>query len=279
MSDSQRLLMIEDSEIKLLIKAVKDVYDYDFSGYRFTHVKRRIKRRMNLDGFTSISSMIEKILYHQSFFEQILLDLSINVTEMFRCPNFYKEIRKSVIPILKTYPVINIWQAGCSTGEEVFSMAILLKEEGLLNRSKIYATDFNQSVLDIAKEGIYSAESVKVWTENYQLAGGKNSLSDYYQANYKKAIFNSDLIKNVEFINHNLVKDSKFVNAHLIICRNVLIYFDQKLQDRVFKLFTESIKPGGFLGLGQKEGLRSKLIRSKYDDVSLKYKIFKKKST
>jgi len=277
--DSKDLLKIEDIEIELFIKAIKDVYDVDFSDYRFNHIKRRLNRRMNLNGLSSISEMIGKTIYDKTFFEQILLDLSINVTEMFRCPGFYNEIRKSVIPILKTYPKINIWHAGCSTGEEVFSMAILLKEEGLLSRANIFASDFNQSVLDIAKEGIYSAESIKKWTENYQASGGKYSLSDYYQANYKKAIFDNDLIKNVKFINHNLVSDFKLLDANLIVCRNVLIYFDQKLQDRVIRLFLDSLKKGGVLGLGVKEGIRSRSFKGKFEDVSKRFKIYQKKIT
>ncbi len=277
MEEAVKLLKIEDIEIELLIKAVKEMYDYDFSNYRFAHIKRRLKRRMELSRIDSINDMTGKLLRDKKLFAEILLDLSINVTDMFRCPGFFKEIREKVIPILKTYPSIKIWHAGCSTGEEVLSMAITLKEEGLLQKTKIYATDFNQAVLTIAKRGIYPVSNMKKWTENYQKAGGKNSFSDYYRANYKHVIFDNELIDNVEYINHNLVTDGKLMDVNLIICRNVLIYFNQTLQNSVLDLFTESLKKGGFIGLGIKENLKTNSIKNKYTDFSSKYKIYRRK--
>ena len=208
--------------------------------------------------------------------KQVLLDLSINVTDMFRFPNFFKDLREEVIPFLKTYPSINIWHAGCSSGEEVISMAILLKEEGLLNRVNIYATDMNEQVLDIAKEGIYPIENVKKWTKNYQEAGGKKSFSDYYIAKYDHAIFDKDLLKNVTFLKHNLVIDKIFIDANLILCRNVLIYFNQELQNQVLELFEESLISGGVIGIGSKENLRFTSVNEKFDSITAT-KIYKKK--
>jgi chemotaxis protein methyltransferase CheR len=277
MEDAVKILEIEDIEIELLIQAVKKMYNYDFSDYRFAHIKRRLKRRMEIDKIKSINEMTGIVLRDINFFQKILLDLSINVTEMFRCPGFFKEIREKVIPILKTYPSIKLWHAGCSTGEEIFSMAIILKEEGLLDKTKIYASDFNQSVLDIAKEGIYPVSNMKKWTENYQKAGGKNSFSAYYRANYNHVIFDDELSKNIEYVNHNLVMDEKIDNVNLIICRNVLIYFNKSLQDTVLNLFTNSLKKGGIIGLGIKENLNTTSVMDKYLDFSPKYKIYRKK--
>lgn len=277
MIDENELLDIENIEVMLLLDAVYLKYGYNFKNYTKNHIKRRIKRRMGLDNLTSISHMTEKLLRDKQFFEQLLADLSINTTEMFRFPTFYSAIRNEIIPVLRTYPSIKIWHAGCSTGEEVFSMGILLQEEGLLERTQIYATDMNPRVLEVAKEGIYSAKNVKLWTENYQHSGGKNSFSDYYIAKYDKVVFDSNLIKHVIFSEHNLVTDGSFVEAHLVICRNVLIYFDNTLQNHALELFHESMVPGGFLGLGSKENLKFDGIQKKFEMISSTDKVFKKK--
>lgn len=275
--NEKELLEIENIELKLLSEAIYLRYGYDFKDYTKSHLKRRILRRVKLDNLENITQLTERLLYDRNALEQILLDLSINVTEMFRFPQFFKDLRENVIPILKTYPSVNIWHAGCSTGEEVISMAILLKEEGLLNRVNIYATDINKKVLEIAKEGIYPIEEVKKWTKNYQNTGGKKSFSDYYVAKYDHAIFDQDLLKNVTFLEHNLVIDKTFIDANLIICRNVLIYFNKKLQNQVLELFEESLIPGGVVGIGSKENLRFTSVNENFESITTASKIYKKK--
>lgn len=275
--NEKELLEIENIELKLLSEAIYLRYGYDFKDYTKSHLKRRILRRVKLDNLENITQLTERLLYDRNALEQILLDLSINVTEMFRFPQFFKDLRENVIPILKTYPSVNIWHAGCSTGEEVISMAILLKEEGVLNRVNIYATDINKKVLEIAKEGIYPIEEVKKWTKNYQNTGGKKSFSDYYVAKYDHAIFDQDLLKNVTFLEHNLVIDKTFIDANLIICRNVLIYFNKKLQNQVLELFEESLIPGGVVGIGSKENLRFTSVYENFESITTASKIYKKK--
>jgi chemotaxis protein methyltransferase CheR len=208
--------------------------------------------------------------------EKLLLDLSINVSAMYRDPTFYRAFREKVVPVLRTYPFIRIWHAGCSTGEEVYSMAILLEEEGLYERARIYATDINEVVLHTAKSGIYPADKMKEYTQNYQRAGGQRSFSDYYVAKYDGAIFNSSLARNVVFSQHNLVTDRSFAEFHVILCRNVMIYFDRKLQDRVHALFYESLVPFGFLGLGSKESLRFSKYESCYEEIDARDKIYRR---
>ena len=221
--------------------------------------------------------MQHEVLYAPSFFQEILKDLSINVTEMFRDPKFYLALRTEIIPLLKTYPFIKVWHAGCSTGEEVYSFAIVLKEEGLYDRVQIYATDFNRSVLDIAKKGIYPINRIKEFTANYQQAGGKQSFSDYYMADYNSVIFDQSLKKNIVFAEHNLVTDSVFAEVNIIICRNVLIYFNRELQNKVFTLFSESLINGGFLCLGSKETLQFSQNAGLYDVLNAYEKLYKKR--
>jgi chemotaxis protein methyltransferase CheR len=216
-------------------------------------------------------------LHDSTFAAQLLQDLSITVTEMFRDPGFYLALREKVIPILRTYSFIKIWHAGCSTGEEAYSMAIVLKEEGLYDRSTIYATDFNQLALERAKEGVFTTELMKEYTNNYQKAGGKESFSEYYTSNYDRVILNQSLKKNIVWANHNLVTDSVFAEVHLILCRNVLIYFDKDLQNRVQTLFCNSLTNGGILCLGSKESLRFANVADHYVELDKKEKIFKKR--
>ncbi len=264
-------------EVILLLEAIFQKYGYDFRDYSKAHIKRRILHRMSTSRFSTISEMQHKVLNDEAFFEQILKDFSINVTEMFRDPSFYLKFREDIIPILKTYPFIKIWHAGCSTGEEVYSMAIILKEEGIYDRCQIYATDFNQVVIQKAKEGIYPINKVKEFTYNYQKAGGINSFSDYYTAKYESAILNTDLKKNIVFADHNLVTDKVFAEVHLLVCRNVLIYFNKQLQDKVIRLFNESIIPGGYLCLGSKESLRFSDSFHHFDTIDDDEKIYKRK--
>jgi len=250
------LLENQDIEIRLLVQAIYEKYGYDFRNYSQAHIKRRILNRFQLSGMSSVSQMIHESLVNHKFVDQLLMDLSINVTEMFRDPAFYKSIREHVIPLLKTYPFIKIWHAGCSSGEEVYSMAILLKEEGLYNRTQIYATDFNPVIIKQAKEGIYPINRMKDFTLNYQRSGGKASFSDYYTANYESAKLLDSFKKNIVFATHNLVTDSVFAEVHMVVCRNVLIYFDRVLQDKVIGLFSDSLTGGGVLCLGSKENLQ-----------------------
>ena len=221
--------------------------------------------------------MLTKVLNDEIFASALLQDLSITVTEMFRDPSFYVSFRENVLPILKTYPFIKIWHAGCATGEEAYSMAIVMQEEGLYDMTTIYATDFNQRVLNQAKEGIFSNKMMKIYTTNYQLSGGKNSFSSYYTSDHENVIMNQSLKKNIVWANHNLVTDSVFAEAHLILCRNVLIYFNHDLQNKVQSLFYDSLINGGILCLGSKESLRFTDLHDEYKELDKKQRIFKKR--
>ncbi len=267
----------EDIEIRLLLEAVHLKYGYDFRNYSDAHMKRRILRRMSMVGLNNISEMQYKVLNDSEFFKVLLTDFSINVTEMFRDPSFYKAFRKDVVPILKTYPFIRVWHAGCSTGEEVYSMAILLREEGLYDRTQIYATDFNEVVLHKAKEGIYPIDVIKDYTQNYQLSGGIASFADYYIAKYDSAILDQSLKSKIIFADHNLVTDNVFGEMQVVVCRNVLIYFNKELQSRAIKLFNDSLCNGGFLCLGSKEGIKNAHCQNNFGEFIEKEKIFRKK--
>ncbi len=278
MKNKQEILLEnENIEIELFLQAINMKFGYDFRNYGKAHIKRRVRHRLSVSDFKNISELINKILYDPVFYQEILQDLSITVTEMFRDPDFYLAVRKEVVALLKTYPFIKIWHAGCATGEEVYSMAILLKEEGLLKRSQVYATDFNQIALQKARSGIYPIGRIKEYTQNYQKSGGKASFSDYYNAHYESVILNESLKDNIVFADHNLVTDGVFGEMNLIICRNVMIYFDKDLQNRVIKLFYDSLVPGGFLCLGSKESLRFTEIANKFDVTTEKQKIYRKK--
>jgi chemotaxis protein methyltransferase CheR len=270
-------LETQDIEIRLLIQALFEKYGYDFRNYSQAHIKRRVLNRFQISGMDSIAQMIHEALTNHKFVDLLLMDLSINVTEMFRDPSFYKAVREHVIPVLKTYPFIKIWHAGCSSGEEVYSMAILLKEEGLFNRTQIYATDFNPVIIKKAKEGIYPLSRMKEFTQNYLKAGGKNEFSDYYTANYDSAKFLDSLKKNIVFATHNLVTDSVFAEVHMVVCRNVLIYFDRQLQDKVIELFKDSLTGGGVLCLGSKENIQFSGHRSNFDGLVPGERIYLKK--
>lgn len=267
----------EDIEIRLLLEAIFLKYGYDFREYSRAHIKRRIRHLMAVSGIGAINEVQYKVLYDRDFFKNLLLDFSINVTEMFRDPSFYMAFRTYVVPILKTYPFIRVWHAGCSTGEEVYSMAILLKEENLLERTQIYATDFNERVIQHAKDGIYSIEILKGFTNNYQNSGGQASLSDYYISKYDSVIFDQSLKNKIVFADHNLVTDSVFGEMHVIVCRNVLIYFNRDLQNKVINLFSESLINGCFLCLGMKESLKLSSCNDSYEDFVKDEKIYRKK--
>lgn len=264
-------------EIKLLLEAIFLRYGYDFRNYSKAHIKRRILHRLNISHTKTVSELLHKTLRDKELFRELLDDLSINVTEMYRDPEFYKSLRYIVIPKLKTYAYFKIWHAGCSTGEEVYSLAILLKEEGLLDRCQIYATDFNNKVLEIAREGIYRKTDIEQYNRNYELAGGIRKLSDYYQAMYGSVKFKKELSEKIVFADHNLVTDSVFADVNLILCRNVLIYFEKNLQNQVLKLFYESLVPSGILCLGSKETIKYTQSESYFDVLDEKQRIYKKK--
>ena len=267
----------EEIEIKVLLEAVKLKYGYDFSGYADASLARRIKKSMEEANYKNISELIPHILYNKDDFHSFFLNLSVNVTEMFRDPLFFLALREKVIPYLKTFPFIKIWSAGSSTGEEVYSLAILLKEEGLYDKTMIYATDFNDVVLDLAKKGIYSIDNIKKHTLNYQKSGGKTSFGNYYHADYDLAIFDKSLKENIVFANHNLVTDEIFGEMNLILCRNVLIYFNMELQDRVFTLFKDSLRTNGILALGSRETIEFSSIAKDFVPMVKERKIYQKK--
>lgn len=267
----------EEIELYLLLEAVNMKYGYDFRNYSRAHIKRRVLHRMAMFEVESIAEMQYRILYDKEFFNTLLSDFSINVTEMFRDPSFYKAFREKVVPVLKTYPYIRIWHAGCSTGEEVYSMAILLKEEELYDKTQIYATDFNRVVLEKAKDGIYQINDIKEYTYNYQQAGGKSSFSDYYIAQYGSVAFDPLLKKKITFAEHNLVTDGVFGEMHVIVCRNVLIYFNKELQNRVINLFSDTISNGCFLCLGSKESLKFSTSEDRFEEFVGSEKIYRKK--
>ena len=267
---------LERIEVDLLLEGVFRHYGFDFRSYAYSSLKRRLWKRIVAEGLNTVSELQDRVLHDPSMMEKLLLDLSINVSAMYRDPTFYKAFREKVVPVLRTYPFVRVWHAGCSTGEEVYSMAILLEEEGLYDRARIYATDINEVVLQTAKSGIYPVEKMQEYTQNYLRAGGKRSFSDYYVAKYDAAIFSSSLTRNVVFSQHNLVTDRSFAEFNVILCRNVMIYFDRKLQDRVHSLFYESLVQFGFLGLGSKESLKFSKYETCYEEVDARDKIYRR---
>ncbi|MER3590389.1 MAG: chemotaxis protein CheR [Mastigocladus sp. ERB_26_1] len=269
---------LEDVEIQLLLEGIYRYYGFDFRNYALASLKRRIWNTVKTEGLTTISGLQEKVLHEPECLERLLLNLSINVTAMFRDPSFFLTFRKKVIPILRTYPFIRIWHAGCSTGEEVYSMAILLKEEGLYHRSRLYATDINETVLRKAKSGIFPLAMMQEYTQNYIQAGGNKSFSEYYTAAYGNAIFYSELKENIIFSLHNLATDNSFNEFHVIFCRNVLIYFNKILQHRVHKLFYESLIRFGILGLGRQESIRFTPHEQDYEQLVSSEKIYRRVS-
>lgn len=264
-------------EIKLLLEAIFLKYGHDFRNYSQAHLKRRVLHRLMLSNLNNISEMQYKILHDPEFMREVMTDFSINVTEMFRDPEFYRTMRKEVIPVIKTYPYIKIWHAGCSTGEEVYSMAILLEEENLLNRTLIYATDYNENVLKVAKRGEYKKENLGNYQKNYEKSGGKASLSDYITDDGTMVKFDSRLRNRMVFSEHNLVTDSAFSDLHMIICRNVLIYFNRDLQNKVIGLFRDSLMHGGVLGIGNKESLDFSDYRNEFEYINKAQKIYLRK--
>jgi chemotaxis protein methyltransferase CheR len=269
-------LELEELELQLLLEAVYRRYGFDFREYAPASLRRRVWRRVHSEGLETISGLTERLLHDPQSMERLLLDLSINVTAMFRDPGFYIAFREKVVPLLRTYPFTRIWVAGCSTGEEVYSLAILLQEEDVYDRARIYATDINESVLERAKAGVFPLEKMKDYTQNYIRAGGTRAFSEYYLAAYDGAQFQRALIDNVVFAQHNLVSDSSFNEFQVVICRNVMIYFDRSLQNRVHHLFHDSLVRLGVLGLGQKETIRFTPFEDRYEELDPNEKLYRK---
>jgi chemotaxis protein methyltransferase CheR len=265
-----------DIELKLLLEAIYLRFHYDFRHYSAASLKRRLSLAMRRLGCESLSGLQERILHDAGTFPKLLSFLTIMVSEMFRDPAFYRALREKVVPFLQTYPSLKIWVAGCSTGEEVYSLAILLQEEGLLDRSLIYATDINPEALRKAKTGIYDLERIAQFSEAYHATGGRASLSDYYTAAYGSAVFDKALRRDIVFSDHSLATDNVFAEVQLVTCRNVLIYFDRVLQDRAIGLFRNSLCRKGFLGLGAKETLSFSAHRAEFSEFAHAEKIYQK---
>ena len=269
-------LELEALEIELLLEAVFRRYGYDFRNYAPASLKRRIWNAIQTENLSTVSGLQEKVLHHKDCLERLILTISVNVTAMFRDPSFYFSFRSIVVPLLRTYPFIRIWHAGCSTGEEVYSMAILLQEEGLYNRCRIYATDMDEMVLKQAKAGIFPLKRMQEYTQNYQHSGGKKSFSEYYTSGYEHAIFSSSLKQNMIFSQHNLVGDGPFNEFNVIFCRNVLIYFNKTLQEQVQNLFYNSLIRLGILGLGLQESLMLTSYNQHYEELVAREKLYRK---
>jgi chemotaxis protein methyltransferase CheR len=270
-------LDLETIELQLLLEGVYRQYGFDFREYAPASLKRRVWRRVDAEGAGTIAGLLDRVLHDPQVMERLLLDLSINVTAMFRDPTFYSAFREKVVPLLRTYPFTRIWVAGCSTGEEVYSLAILLAEEELYDRTRIYATDINEVVLDQARAGVFPLDKMREYTENYIRAGGRRAFSEYYLARYSGALFDRTLTENVVWAPHNLVQDSAFNTFNVILCRNVMIYFDRSLQNRVHHLFHESLERFGILALGHKESIRFTDVQDLYDELDADERIYRRR--
>jgi chemotaxis protein methyltransferase CheR len=267
---------IEEVEIDLLLEAVYRLRGYDFRDYARASLRRRIQNRLRVEKVDTITRLLDKILHDASCMDRFVLGLSVNVSSMFRDPGFFRAMRQHVFPLLRTWPYIRIWQAGCSMGEEVYSVAIMLAEDGLIGRCRIYATDINETALQKAREGIYPLELMQRCTQNYIQAGGTRSFSEYYTAAYDNAIFTPALREHVVFAKHNLVTDGPFNEFSLILCRNVLIYFNRALQDRVHRLLEDSLANFGVLGLGTKETLSLTALENRYEQVVAPHRLYRR---
>jgi len=267
---------LEDIEIALLLEGLYRYYGFDFRDYSPASLKRRILERMRAEKIKTVSAYQDCILHDAACMERLLAGLSVHVTSMFRDPSFYQTFRQKVVPHLRTYPTVRIWHAGCSTGEEVYSMAILLQEEALYRKCVIYATDISRDVLRAAREGIFPLASMQEYTANYMKAGGKHEFSDYYTAQYDSVIFHPSLKTNVVFAEHNLATDGSFNEFHVVLCRNVMIYFNKALQQRVHELIYESLSTFGVLGLGNKETLKTTPRETFYERLAGRDQLYRK---
>ncbi len=268
---------VEDIEIQLLLEALYQRYHYDFRHYARASIKRRLMQACEQLNFPTISAMQDSVLHDPAVLPRLLDYLTVQVSEMFRDPAYFRALREKVLPHLRTYPSLKVWIAGCSNGEELYSLSILFREEGLAERTMFYATDINPQALRAAQAGVYPLDQVRKFTANHQKSGAKSSLSDYYTADYGRAVFDKSLRSRVVFSDHSLVTDSVFAEMHLISCRNVLIYFDRGLQDRAIGLFKDSLARKGFLGLGSKENLRFSSQADAFVDFVQDEKIYQRR--
>lgn len=267
---------LETLEIELFLEGIYRLYGYDFRNYSAPYIQRRVKHRLQAENLPNVSRLQEQVLHDSRVMKKLFEDFTVNVTEMFRDPDFFLSLRLNVVPALRKLDHIRIWQAGCSTGEESYSLAILLREEGLSNRIQIYATDLNDASLEKAQKGSVSIASMQKYTRNYLEAGGKKAFSEYYTVDVDRAIFDPSLAEQIIFAQHDLVNDQSFNEFDLILCRNVMIYFNKQLQSQVHKLLFESLKASGFLGLGSKEALTFSTWVPFYQPIDSKAKIFRK---
>ena len=274
--DRREQLDLEEIEVELLLEGIFRLYGFDFRGYAPASLRRRIRRRMDGEKVETISALQNLILHDSQVMERLLLDLSINVTAMFRDPTFFHSFRTTVVPLLRTYPFTRIWVAGCATGEEVYSLAIVLAEEGLSERTRIYATDINEAVLEQARLGVFPLDKMQEYTQNYIRAGGTHAFSEYYVARYEGAQFARGLVENVVWARHNLVSDAAFNEFNVIMCRNVMIYFDKGLQEHVHELFYESLSMFGILALGQKETITFSPREHAYEELDPGERLYRK---
>jgi chemotaxis protein methyltransferase CheR len=267
---------VAEIELKLLVEAIFLRYGHDFRDYSHASLKRRVLHAREQMNQPTVSAMQERILHDPEAFAQLLTFLTVPVSEMFRDAPYFLALRRQVVPVLRTYPSVKVWIAGCSTGEEAYSLAILLREEGLLERTILYATDINHASLDKARAGVFALEHMRTFTQNYQKAGGLASFSDYYTADYGGALFDKSLRDAITFADHSLSTDSVFAETHLVSCRNVLIYFNRKLQDRALGLFHDSLIHRGFLGLGSKESLDFSAYAKRFEPVAKPERVYRK---
>lgn len=268
---------LERIEIALVLEAIWRRCGYDFRGYSEASVERRVRQFLGNSGCASIAEMIPRLLHDSGFCSRLVRQFSVPVTELFRDAFVYRAVREQVVPLLRTWPHVKVWHAGCASGEEVYSLAIVLKEEGLYERTTIYATDINDELLDQARQGIYDIAKIQKATRGYQQSGGRRSLADYYHAHYDAVAMNPSLRENVVFATHNLASDNVFGEMHLVFCRNVLIYFNRELQDRALGLFTESLAHSGYLCLGTKEDIQFSAVAAAYEEMNRAARIFKKR--
>lgn len=275
--DAARTDSVEDIEIALLLEAIHRRYHYDFRDYARASLKRRLKQACAQMGFASFAAMQDRLLHDEAFLPALLNYITIQVSEMFRDPAYFRALREQVVPVLRTWPSLKVWIAGCSSGEELYSMVILFREEGLEQRTIFYATDINPDALERTRQAIYPAERIRKFTENHRLSGGKAPFSDYYTSAYANAILDGSLKERVVIADHSLATDAVFSEMNLVSCRNVLIYFDRDLQDRAVGLFSQSLVNGGFLGLGSKESLRFSAHLPAFEDVAPREKIFRRR--
>ncbi|MBD8071466.1 CheR family methyltransferase [Bacillus sp. PS06] len=274
--DNENCSDLEKVEIELLLNGIYQYYGFDYRNYNLSSIRRRIWHRIKLEKLETVTQLLNQVLHDPVMMEKLLGDFSINVTEMFRDPRFFKSFRSNIVPLLKELPSIRIWHAGCSSGEEAFSMAILLHEEGLLDKSRIYATDMNDKILEKAKSGRIPIHQMKSYTSNYMASGGTREFSEYYTADLYDVCLKDEITHAITFAQHNLVTDSSFNEFHVIICRNVMIYFDRDLQERVHQLIYESLVPSGFLGLGNRESLSYTKFDPLYTIIDKSEKLYRK---